>query len=188
MGVAVVTARTASALTTLAGWSLLVAGVALIPLPGPGALVLVAGLRVLAPRHPWAARWYEPAARRALVAARAGVATWPRLALTSLGPLWLVTLSLAYTLDLRVIELAGWQLGPGLPFAGPATTLALWSSAVAVTVLVVVSAVRWGPPADGVAGWTGRLRVTAARAVTAPRAGLRTAVALAAACLCLTAA
>lgn len=167
---------------TLAGWSLLVLGLALVPLPGPGALVVVAGLRVLAPRHPWAARWYEPAQRRASAATRAAVATWPRLALTALGPAWMVALSLAYTLDVRipVVEVAGRRLGPGLPFAGAATTAGLWSSAVVVATLVAVSAVRWGPRASGVTSWAGRLRVAAARSVTGPRAGVRSAVALAA--------
>ncbi|GAA4671908.1 PGPGW domain-containing protein [Nocardioides nanhaiensis] len=184
------TARPGGALTTLAGWSLLVVGVALVPLPGPGALVVVAGLRVLAPRHAWAARWYEPAQARALTAVRAGVATRPRLPLTSLGPAWLVVLSLAYTVDLRVpqVEVAGGRLGPGLPLAGTATTVGLWSSAVIASALFVVGAVRWGPRAVGVTGWTGRLRVAAARAVTGPRAGLRSTVVLAAAVgLCLTA-
>lgn len=180
----------AGALSLLAGWSLLVVGVALVPLPGPGALVVVAGLRVLAPRHAWAARWYEPAQARALTAVRAGVATWPRVALTSLGPAWLVALSLAYTWDLRVppVEVAGRRLGPELPFAGVATTVGLWSSAIVVASLVVVSAVRWGPGSDGVAAWAGRVRVQAARAVTGPRAAVRsTAVLVATVGLCLTA-
>lgn len=43
----------------VAGWSLLVAGTALLVLPGPGLPVLVAGLALLGKDQPWARRLLE---------------------------------------------------------------------------------------------------------------------------------
>lgn len=134
-------------IATVAGTTTIVVGLALIPLPGPGSLLVVAGLRLLATHHPWAARLYEPARRRAIDAARISVSTWPRVVLSAVGPLWLVVLALAYSggVSIPEVTVVGMQLGPELPFAGTATTLGLWVSAAVVAVLVMVSAVRWGP-------------------------------------------
>lgn len=46
------------------GWALLAVGAALLVLPGPGLLVLAAGLALLATEHEWAARWLRSAKAR----------------------------------------------------------------------------------------------------------------------------
>ncbi|MGN6782455.1 MAG: PGPGW domain-containing protein [Marmoricola sp.] len=78
------------------GWLLVLAGIAALVLPGPGLVLLAAGLVLLAEQYPWAERRLEPVRAAALRAAREGVATWPRLllslsgaaALVALGALW----------------------------------------------------------------------------------------------------
>lgn len=58
---------------TIVGWLLVLAGVAAIFLPGPGLLMLVGGLAVLANRYEWAERRLEPVKIRAFKAASDGV-------------------------------------------------------------------------------------------------------------------
>ncbi|MEC9051368.1 MAG: PGPGW domain-containing protein [Actinomycetota bacterium] len=69
-------------LSTL-GWLLVLVGLVLYPLPGPGLVVMVMGLALLSRYDPWAARRLEPVQRRALVETRRTVATWPRLLVTA---------------------------------------------------------------------------------------------------------
>lgn len=57
------------------GWLLTLAGIVLFPLPGPGLLLLAAGLAVLADHYPWAERYVDRVRLRALRAAAAGVRT-----------------------------------------------------------------------------------------------------------------
>jgi len=72
------------ALETL-GWVLLVLGVAMIFLPGPGLLGIFAGLALLSQQYDWAERRVEPVKKRALLGAAEGVETWTRIALSLLG-------------------------------------------------------------------------------------------------------
>ncbi len=44
-------------LIALAGGTVVLIGIALIPLPGPGLLVILAGLGILATEFAWARRW-----------------------------------------------------------------------------------------------------------------------------------
>ena len=80
------------------GWLLLLAGIAALVLPGPGLLLMFAGLAVLSQQYEWAERWVEPVRLRALKGAAQSVETWPRilgstlfsLALVGCGVLWIV--------------------------------------------------------------------------------------------------
>lgn len=80
------------------GWLLLVAGVAALVLPGPGLILLFAGLAVLSQQYTWAERWVEPVRLRALRGAAESVETWPRIiascvfavGLGACGVLWIV--------------------------------------------------------------------------------------------------
>lgn len=80
------------------GWLLVLLGVVLYPLPGPGLLVLVLGLAVLSRYDPWAADRLAPLRHRALLETRRSVATWPRtvataavtVALGASGLVWLL--------------------------------------------------------------------------------------------------
>lgn len=60
-------------LLEILGWVLLVAGLAAIVLPGPGLILLFAGLAVLSQQYTWAERWLEPVQLRALRGAAQGV-------------------------------------------------------------------------------------------------------------------
>lgn len=81
------------------GWVLVVAGVAALVLPGPGLLLLFAGLAVLSRQYAWAERRLRPVEAAAKRAAAQSVQTWPRiagsvcgaLAMGALGALWLVS-------------------------------------------------------------------------------------------------
>ena len=55
------------------GWTLLVVGVAALVLPGPGLLLIAAGLTVLSQQYLWARRRLRPVRERALQAARISV-------------------------------------------------------------------------------------------------------------------
>ena len=80
------------------GWLLLVAGIAALVLPGPGLILLFAGLAVLSQQYTWAERWLEPVELRALKGAAEGVETWPRVVLSTafalavggFGVLWIL--------------------------------------------------------------------------------------------------
>ena len=47
------------------GGAILLVGLVLIPLPGPGLLIVPLGLGILALEFPWAARWLQTARSRA---------------------------------------------------------------------------------------------------------------------------
>lgn len=68
-----------------AGWLMLLAGLAAIPLPGPGLLITFAGLLLLSRQYAWAERRVEWVRLRALEGAAESVATWPRLTVSMVG-------------------------------------------------------------------------------------------------------
>jgi hypothetical protein len=72
------------------GWALVAGGVAALVLPGPGLLMLFAGLALLSQQYTWAERRVDPVKERAVQAAKDGVQTWPRILLSLLGVLWLI--------------------------------------------------------------------------------------------------
>jgi hypothetical protein len=72
------------------GWLLLIAGLAMIALPGPGLLGIFAGLALLSQSYTWAERATEPVKLRALKGAAESVETWPRIAGSVLGICFLV--------------------------------------------------------------------------------------------------
>ena len=63
--------------TEVLGWTVVVVGIVLWPLPGPGLLIILAGITILARQHAWARRLLAPLREKAVEAARFGVATWP---------------------------------------------------------------------------------------------------------------
>lgn len=76
-------------LLEVVGWVLLLAGVAAMVLPGPGLLLMAAGLAVLSQQYTWAERLLDPVMLRALKAAAEGVETWPRVVMSTIGALGL---------------------------------------------------------------------------------------------------
>ena len=73
--------------TEALGWLLLVVGIAAIPLPGPGLLLMFAGLAVLSQQYDWAERRMAPVKYRALKGAAESVQNWLRISLTAAAAL-----------------------------------------------------------------------------------------------------
>jgi uncharacterized protein (TIGR02611 family) len=81
----------------IVGWVLVVAGAAALVLPGPGLLMIAAGLVILSQEYEWAERRVEPIKRRALRGAAESVETNTRIVISTLfaivllacGVLWL---------------------------------------------------------------------------------------------------
>ncbi|MCW2831824.1 MAG: hypothetical protein JWP31_2516 [Aeromicrobium sp.] len=134
--------------TEILGWLLVALGAVLWPLPGPGTIVVVAGVALLSRHYVWAQKLLDPLERKAVEAAKFGVATWPRILLSVLGVVWLVFLGAVWWIKPEIPEFTvlGVGFGPELPAAGWGTALGLWSSAVAALALLIYSIVRWREP------------------------------------------
>ena len=64
------------------GWLLVIGGIAALVLPGPGLLMVFAGLALLSQQYEWAERRVEPIKEKALKAAAEGVETTTRITLS----------------------------------------------------------------------------------------------------------
>lgn len=105
---------------TVLGVVLLIAGGAMVVLPGPGILVVAAGLTVLATEFVWARRLLVVARNRADRAQKASVASPRTRALTMLSELAMLGLGVA----MLVVP------GVGLPFWGSTSGVVLVVSAL----------------------------------------------------------
>jgi len=92
-------------LLEVVGWTLVLAGIAALVLPGPGLLMLFAGLVVLSQQYEWAERRLEPVERMAKRAAAEGVETWPRVALSAVGALGILAFGVLWIVS---PEAPGW--------------------------------------------------------------------------------
>ena len=98
------------------GWLLVVAGIAALVLPGPGLLMLFAGLVLLSREYEWARRRLDPVRLRALRGAADSVQTWPRILLSALLAIGLMVLGVVWTVrpeapDWWPLEASYWLLG-----------------------------------------------------------------------------
>ncbi|MEV5758041.1 PGPGW domain-containing protein [Streptomyces tendae] len=131
-----------TALGTL-GALLLLIGVALLVLPGPGLLLVFAGVVLLARAVPALDRFVAPVRVRAMRAAEESVSSRWRIAGSVLVGLFLLAAGVA------------WGLVPELPYSGWATGASLLISGMVLFALLVwshrrVQAARRGsPPAPG---------------------------------------
>lgn len=125
-------------------------GVVLMPLPGPGTLIVVAGLRLLVPHYRWAAASYGRLRDRAVTAARAGVATPLRVVASMAGVLWVAVLAGIYTADVSIPQTSvlGLTIGPSLPFHSTAVVAGLLVSSLASAVATLYSIARFRPRRD----------------------------------------
>jgi uncharacterized protein (TIGR02611 family) len=125
-------------LIEIAGWVLVVVGIAALVLPGPGLLALFAGVALLSTQYDWAAKRLEPVKKAAHRAAADGVKTWPRIVLSTIGVLWLMGLGVV------------WCVRPGAPSwwpleerwwlpGGIATGCSLLASGVIAAAMIVYS-------------------------------------------------
>jgi uncharacterized protein (TIGR02611 family) len=83
----------------IVGWTLILAGIAALVLPGPGLLMLFAGLVVLSQEYEWAERRLEPVERVAKRAAAEGVESWPRVAMSALGGIAILAFGVLWIVD-----------------------------------------------------------------------------------------
>jgi len=115
---------------TIVGGALLVLGAAMMILPGPGILVIVAGLAVLATEYVWAKRLLKRARSKAEEVQEAAVASPARTGATVLFGLALLGLGIAM-LVARDVD---------LPFWSPVTGGIL---AVTAAILLVTTYLTW---------------------------------------------
>ncbi|MGH3627297.1 MAG: PGPGW domain-containing protein [Sciscionella sp.] len=131
-------------LLTAAGWLLVLLGIAALVLPGPGLLLLLAGLVVLSQEYAWAERRVEPLKVRAFEAARLGVASWPRVTASALAACAVIAAGVVWGIDPPVPSVG--PLGPDLPFGGWATGGSIIASGVIALSLVAHSVHRFRSP------------------------------------------
>jgi hypothetical protein len=126
---------------TILGWVLTLAGIGLLALPGPGMLTLVAGLAILSQEYEWAERRLHPVKEKAFDAAAAGVASWPRIMLSTAGALCLIAIGIVWWADPEILE--WWIVGPDLPFGGWGSGLSIVLSGLIALGLLLYSMRRF---------------------------------------------
>jgi hypothetical protein len=120
------------------GWVLVVAGIAALVLPGPGLLMLAAGLVILSQEYEWAERRVEPIKQKALRGAAEGVETTFRITLSTIFALGLIACGVLW---IAGPEMPGWWPLPEwswLP-GGPATGVTQVLSGLLAIGLIVYS-------------------------------------------------
>jgi uncharacterized protein (TIGR02611 family) len=120
------------------GWTIVVVGIILMPLPGPGMLIVASGLAVLSRNYVWAQKLLEPIERKATEAAKFSVATWPRVFLSFLGGVWLAALGVIWWVSPKIPEFEVFSLG-----IAPTLLRVAWVGLhILVVVAVVAGAIR----------------------------------------------
>lgn len=74
-------------------------GIVLLPLPGPGFLVIAAGLTILATEFEWAERWLDRVRDRALQAAEQATKNWWSATITVLAALSMLAVGVLVTIN-----------------------------------------------------------------------------------------
>ncbi|XRQ10416.1 PGPGW domain-containing protein [Actinomadura welshii] len=109
------------------GGCVLLTGVALLVLPGPGLLLVLAGLLILARAIPSVERFVEPVRVRAIQAAEESVTSWWRLTGSVLTGLALIGAGVLWAVEPR-LPLSGLSTGLGLVLSGAILfALLFWS-------------------------------------------------------------
>jgi hypothetical protein len=109
-------AKRAAAL--VGGGLLVVVGVALLVLPGPGLLLVLAGLVVLSNQFPSVEKYVDPVQDRAMKAAEQSVSSPLRIAGSVLAGLALIGGGIAWGLLGKRVWLGGWPTGSSLILSG----------------------------------------------------------------------
>lgn len=126
---------------TVVGWLLVLVGLVALALPGPGMLLLLAGLVVLSGEYSWAERRTEPVRRKAFEAAHAGVATYVRITLSAASACLVIATGVVWWVDPEIPEVG--PIGPHLPFGGWTTGSGIVLSGLVALGLLVYSALKF---------------------------------------------
>ena len=114
-------------LVAVAGGLLTVIGVVLLVLPGPGLLLVLAGLLVLASEFPAVRRYVAPVRERAMKTAADSVASPWRIVLTATGGALLIAAGIVWATQ-DWIPLSSWSSGSSLILSGLIVfALLIWS-------------------------------------------------------------
>src|SRR5687767_10147927 len=111
----------------IVGGTLLVVGIALLVLPGPGLLLVLAGLITLAWEYPALERHIEPVRERAMKGAADSVSSLIRIVLSFLAGVCLIGAGIV------------WATVDGLPFGGWSTGSSLILSGIILWALLIWS-------------------------------------------------
>lgn len=91
--------RTQRIALEIVGWVLVAAGLAALVLPGPGLLLLAAGLWVHSLSYEWAERLLEPVKRQAYKTAAESVETVPRIVFSAILALGICAVGVVWCAD-----------------------------------------------------------------------------------------
>lgn len=120
------------------GWTLVVAGIAALILPGPGLLMIFGGLAVLSQQYTWAERRVRPVEVRAKRTAAESVQSWPKIIFSVLVACWLLLAGLLWIW--RPAAPAWWPLADRWWLLGGwPTGVTLVASALVAFALIVYS-------------------------------------------------
>ncbi len=133
-------------IVSVLGGALIAVGVAALVLPGPGLLLILMGLVVLASEFEWAERRVDWMRVQALGAAEAGVQTVTRIALSTLSALVVIAVGVVWGLNPPIPQI--WIIGPDLPFGGWGTGAAIIVGGIIALVLLVYSVKRFRVDGD----------------------------------------
>lgn len=126
------------------GWLLVATGIAALVLPGPGLLLLFAGLALLSTEYAWAKTRVEPVKQQALKTAAESVGSPTRIVFSILSALALVALGVLWWVNPQIPEFG--VFGPRLPAGGWPTGSTLILSGLIALGLVIVSILRFRRP------------------------------------------
>ena len=138
------------------GWTLLVAGIAALALPGPGLLMIFGAMAILSQQYEWAERRLDPIKYRALKGAAESVETVPRIVISVIGVLLLFAAGALWIAP--PAEPNWWPLGGTLWLpGGTATAVTQIASGIIAAALIVYSYRRFHGKPDAVAALEGRI-------------------------------
>ena len=101
----------------LIGGALVLVGIVLLVLPGPGLLLVLGGLLVLSTEFPAVDRYIDPIQHRAMRAAEESVSSPLRLTCSVLAGLALIAAGVVWGL-VKTLPLGGWPTGSSLILSG----------------------------------------------------------------------
>ncbi|MGH3360003.1 MAG: PGPGW domain-containing protein [Nocardioidaceae bacterium] len=119
---------------SVTGVLLLVVGIAALVLPGPGLLIIFAGVAVLSIEFEWAEKRVDYVRGKAMDAAEYSVATWPRIIASGIGAAWVTGAGVVWIINPTIPEF--WIFGPKLPFNGTGTGIGLLVSGLVAFLLL----------------------------------------------------